>query len=70
MGRCDRGPLPGAVHTDPRLAARQAVDLAASGRVQTICIHGDTPGAPAIASAVRAALVAAGHEVPGGTPTP
>jgi len=61
--------LPGAVHTDPRLAARQAVDLAASGRVQTICIHGDTPGAPAIASAVRSALVTAGHEVPGGRPT-
>jgi UPF0271 protein len=62
--------LPGAVHTDPRRAARQAVDLAASGRVQTICIHGDTPGAPAIASAVRAALVAVGHEVPGGRPMP
>ena len=61
--------LPGAVHTDPRVAAKQAVALAASGRVQTICIHGDTPGAPAIAAAVRAALVAAGHDVPGGRPT-
>ena len=61
--------LPGAVHSDPRVAARQAVDLAADGRVQTICIHGDTPGAAAIAGAVRAALVAAGHDVPGGTPT-
>ena len=60
---------PDAVHTDPRVAARQAVDLAASGLVQTICIHGDTPGAPAIAAAVRAALVAAGHDVPGGGPT-
>jgi UPF0271 protein len=61
--------LPGAVHTDPLQAARQAVDLVASGRVQTICIHGDTPGAPTIAAAVRAALVAAGHDVPGGTTT-
>lgn len=62
--------LPGAVHTDPQAAARQAVELAASGRVQTICIHGDTPGAPAIAAAVRAALVGAGHHVPGGTSAP
>ncbi len=62
--------LAGAVYTDPRVAAQQAVDLAASGRVQTICIHGDTPGAPAIAAAVRAALVAAGHDVPCGPPTP
>ena len=26
----------------------------------TLCIHGDSPGAPAIAAAVRAALAAAG----------
>jgi 5-oxoprolinase (ATP-hydrolysing) subunit A len=26
-------------------------------------VHGDTPGAPALARAVRAALSAAGHEV-------
>ena len=34
----------------------------------TICIHGDTPGAVAIALAVRAALDAGGVEVraPGG----
>jgi 5-oxoprolinase (ATP-hydrolysing) subunit A len=60
--------LPGAVHTDPDVAARQAVELAAAGQVATICIHGDTPGAPAIAAAVRAALAAAGHDVPGGRP--
>ena len=58
--------LPGAVHTDPALAARQAVELAATGRYATLCVHGDTPGAPAIAAAVRAALAAAGHDVPGG----
>ena len=61
--------LPGAVYTDPRVAASQAVEPAASGRVQTICIHGDTPGAPAIAAAVRASPIAAGHDVPGGSPT-
>ena len=45
---------------DPQQAAAQALDLAGSGRVQTICIHGDTPGAPAIAAAVAAALKQAG----------
>lgn len=43
-------------------AAEQAVRLARSGRFDTICIHGDTPGAPAVAAAVRAALAAAGIE--------
>ncbi len=62
--------LPGAVHTDPMVAARQAVELAATGRFATLCIHGDTPGAPAVAAAVRDALVRAGHEVPGGQPVP
>jgi UPF0271 protein len=60
--------LSGAVHTDPGTAARQAVTLAATGRYATLCIHGDTPGAPLIAAAVRAALAAAGHDVPGGSP--
>jgi len=46
--------LPGALITDPEEAARQAVSLA--GRVDTICVHGDTPGAPAILAAVSAAL--------------
>ena len=55
--------LPGAVHTDPAIAAAQAVALAADGRYATLCVHGDTPGAPAIARAVRAALEAAGHRV-------
>jgi UPF0271 protein len=58
--------LPGAVHVDPAVAARQAVELAATGRYATLCIHGDTPGAPQMAAAVRAALRSAGHEVPGG----
>jgi UPF0271 protein len=51
---------PGAVLHDPRDAAAQAVRLARSGRAQTICLHGDTPGAEAIARAVREALEQAG----------
>jgi len=62
--------LPGAIHTDPVIAAHQAVELAATGRYDTLCIHGDTPGAPAIAAAVRDALLSAGHEVPGGPEAP
>jgi UPF0271 protein len=57
---------------DPREAARQALGMVERGFVtasdgsevalqaQTICIHGDTPGAPAIAAEVRRALRAAG----------
>ncbi len=47
---------PGALLTDPLLAAARARDLAARGDVDTLCIHGDTPGALTIARAVRAAL--------------
>jgi UPF0271 protein len=45
---------------DPPAAAAQAVRLAGSGEFDTICIHGDSPGAPAVAAAVRAALREAG----------
>ena len=50
---------PGAI-LDAGSAALQAVELARSGRVDTICVHGDTRGAAGIAAAVRAALQAAG----------
>ena len=65
----------GSLITDPQTAARQAVDIAVRGRVrsasgdevaivaQTLCIHGDTPGAVDIARAVRAALESAGVRV-------
>jgi UPF0271 protein len=65
----------GAVITDPATAAAQAVSIAIDGVVQaidgtsvqtlaeTICCHGDTPGAVAIAAAVRRALEAAGVRV-------
>jgi UPF0271 protein len=63
---------PGAALEDPAVVARRvvamvnegAVATAGNGRValvfDTLCIHGDTPGAAAIARAVRDALEAAG----------
>ena len=66
---------PGAVVTDAAEVARRAVEMAAgqavaaldgtrvSVKADTICVHGDTPGAAAIARAVRDALVAAGITV-------
>jgi UPF0271 protein len=44
------------------VAAEQAVSLARSGRVDTICVHGDTKGAGVVAAAVRQALRDAGIE--------
>ncbi len=44
------------------LAARQAVSLARSGAYDTICVHGDAPGAGQVAVAVRNALREAGVE--------
>lgn len=54
---------PGAVLTDPARVADQALRLARSGSVRSLCVHGDTPGAPAAAAAVRATLADAGVEV-------
>lgn len=66
---------PGALLTDPAVAAGQALRLATEGRVvtaegttlelapATLCVHGDTPGALAIATAVRRALEEAGVTV-------
>jgi UPF0271 protein len=65
---------PGAVLDDPEEAAGQALSLArgalAAGDgtiltlwVDTLCIHGDSPGALSIARAVRCALGDAGIEV-------
>ncbi|MGH2449691.1 MAG: LamB/YcsF family protein [Candidatus Limnocylindria bacterium] len=63
--------LDGALHTDPAVAAAQAVSLARDGtvrasdgtvldlQVDTLCLHGDTPNAPLIARAVRRALAEA-----------
>ena len=46
----------------PTVAAQQAVSLARSGRYDTICVHGDSPGAGHIAAAVRQAFREAGIE--------
>lgn len=67
--------LAGALLTDPAEVAERAVRMVTEGTVVAIdgtelvirpaslCVHGDTPGAVAIARAVRAALEAAGVEV-------
>jgi 5-oxoprolinase (ATP-hydrolysing) subunit A len=49
--------FPDALITDPQAAAAQAVRLAEEGVVQTICVHGDTPGAVQILKACREALL-------------
>ncbi len=84
-GFCDRGyepdgslvprGSPGALVSDPAVAAARAAALAA-GRpieavdgtllelhVDTLCVHGDTPGAPEFAAAVRQRLEAEGVAV-------
>lgn len=54
---------PGAVLGDPAAAAEQAVRLAGSGAVDSVCVHGDSPGAVDTARRVRAALTGAGLEL-------
>jgi len=45
-----------ALITDPAEASAQALRFAREGKVQTICVHGDTPGAVAILKACRETL--------------
>ncbi len=66
---------PGAVLTEPGAVVRQVISLVTTGTViseagttvpipaQSLCVHGDTDGAVAIAAAVRKALDAAGLSV-------
>jgi UPF0271 protein len=66
---------PGALLDDPELIAARAVTLARDGVVEAVdgtivrtdaaslCVHGDSPSAVAMARAVRAALDGAGVEV-------
>jgi UPF0271 protein len=72
-GLVDRA-TPGAVLTDPGAAAAQALGLARGAVVasdgcvltlwvDTLCVHGDSPEAVAIATAVRAALEDAGIDL-------
>lgn len=67
--------LPGAVIHDAKVAATRMVEMVQSGaiitatgkhiptRIDTICLHGDTPEAVAIAQKTRAALEGAGIAV-------
>lgn len=50
---------PGAV-LGPEEAAAQALTLAASGTVDTICVHGDSPGSQRVVAAIRAGFASAG----------
>jgi UPF0271 protein len=64
--------LPGALVTDEDAVVARAVRMAADGEVvavdgsvvavsvRSLCVHGDTPGAVALAQRVRDALTAAG----------
>jgi UPF0271 protein len=74
---------PGAVIHDPSLVVERALRMAGEGTVvaldgtivpvqaDTICVHGDTPGAPALAAALRRGLEAAGIRVMAvGAPNP
>jgi 5-oxoprolinase (ATP-hydrolysing) subunit A len=45
---------------EPERAAEQAIRLARSGDFDTICVHGDSPGAAQVARAIREALRAEG----------
>jgi UPF0271 protein len=47
---------PGAVITDLDAVRAQTKALVASGAYDTLCVHGDSPGALAIARAVREVL--------------
>jgi lactam utilization protein B len=48
------------VITDEDEAVRQSLTLARSGRVQTLCVHGDDPEAIRLLAAARRALQAEG----------
>lgn len=66
---------PGAVMHDPEIVVRRAVRMVREGNVDaidgsrvpltidTLCVHGDTPGAAELAARIRRALAAGGVEV-------
>ncbi len=67
--------IPGSVIHDPQIAAQRVVEMIGEGAVistsgkrvpvtiDSVCVHGDTPGAAAIGRAVRTGLERAGHKV-------
>lgn len=66
---------PGAMIEDVQVSIRQVLQMVKQGtitavdgstirvRADTLCIHGDQPGAPAFAQAIRDALIAADIEI-------
>ncbi|WP_175611356.1 LamB/YcsF family protein, partial [Mycobacterium sp. SP-6446] len=66
---------PGAVLHDPAAIAERVLTMVTAGQVtaidgaqipvsvESVCVHGDSPGAVAIAAAVRERLTAAGVDV-------
>lgn len=66
---------PGAVIHEPAAVVARAVRMATEGvvltpdgdevalAIDTICVHGDTPGAPELARQIRAALLARGADI-------
>jgi UPF0271 protein len=54
---------PGALVEGADAVAANAVSMAVRGAVQSVCVHGDSPGAVDAAVAVRAALEGAGYDV-------
>jgi UPF0271 protein len=64
--------LPGAVIHDPEVSANRVIEMVQSQsivtvsgqrrkvRIDSVCVHGDTPGAPAVATLVRRRLEEAG----------
>jgi len=66
---------PGALVTDPAAVARRVVRMVTEGTVEavdgedvrlapdTLCFHGDTPGAPGLVRAAREALARAGVDI-------
>ncbi len=67
-GYTDEGRLvprdqPGALVEGAEAIAANAVRMAHSGEVQSLCVHGDSPGAVQAAGTVRTSLEAAGFEL-------
>jgi UPF0271 protein len=54
---------PGAVIHDPEAVLARVVAMARDPNVDTICVHGDTPGAAVLASRISRALVDAGIQL-------
>lgn len=51
---------PGAVHHEPSVIAARALEMARSGKVASVCVHGDSPVAVRSAAEVRRTLESAG----------